>query len=487
MKSEKVKDKKSVRKGLGRIGNTNVMLWRYFSLLMVAIIFVVALISYVVLGNALFSQAKRRIAGIAEEVFVIVEDDALSHYEKEREITDCELTHSVDIFVIDESGTPIIPYRFATPARWDSVVAGVFSNSGEWEEGKSVTYNSRAEGASTLNYVACVTFDGKECRMLIRLSLSSLLQSVRQMQIYVIIISAVAIISTLVLSYFIAVKLSRPLRDMSKTAKKLAAGDYSVEFTSTQYSEIADLSTALNYMKDEIKKSDDFQKELLANVTHDLKTPLTMIKAYASMVQEISGDDPKKREQHLQVIIDESDRLTGLVDDVLSASKINSGISQLNKKVFNLTEFLYGVINKFGYLTETQGYNIMVDVDANLYTYADEEKIGQVLYNLISNAVNYTGEDKTIYISLKFSVEENRIKFAVRDTGKGISEDEINHIWDRYYRSKDSHTRPIKGTGLGLNIVKAILQGHSFNFGVTTKEGYGSTFFVDFPMVESEV
>ena len=462
------------------------MLWRYFSLLTVAIIVVVAVVSYVVLGNAFFSQAKKRVKSIGEDVCTVVEDDGLSHIDKERTINNFELTNSAEIFVIDKSGTPLIPYRFATPDSWDSIIEGVNSNSGEWAEGKSTVYYFKVERITTINYAACVTYNGVQCRVLVRLPVSSLSQSVRQMQLYVIIIALVAILSTLFLSYFVAEKLSRPLRDMSKTAKKLAAGDYSVEFTSTQYSEIADLSTALNYMKDEIKKSDDFQKELLANVSHDLKTPLTMIKAYASMVQEISGDDPEKRDKHLQVIIDESDRLTGLVNDVLSASKINSGISQLNKKVFNLTEFLYGVINKFSYLSETQGYNIMVDVDSNLYTFADEEKIGQVFYNLISNAVNYTGDDKTIYITLKFSAEENRIKFAVRDTGKGISEDELAHIWDRYYRSKDTHTRPIKGTGLGLNIVKAILLNHSFNFGVTSKEGYGSTFYVDLPVVDSE-
>jgi signal transduction histidine kinase len=266
----------------------------------------------------------------------------------------------------------------------------------------------------------------------------------------------------------------------------MAKGDYSVQFTSMEYQEIAQLSDTLNYLKDEIKKSDDFQKELLANVSHDFKTPLTMIKAYASMVKEISGNDPEKRDKHLQVIIDESDRLTGLVNDVLSASKISAGLEQLNKKVFNLTEYLYSIINKFDYLQETQGYKIIVDIDPNLYTLADEEKIGQVIYNLLSNAINYTGEDKKIYISLKDSPQDNRIKFAVRDTGKGISEDELKNIWDRYYRSTDAHLRPVKGTGLGLNIVKVILQSHAFDFGVNSKLDEGSTFYVDFPAVSSK-
>lgn len=457
------------------------MLWRHFSLFTVAIIAVVALVCYGVLGSAFFAQAKRRVQAVGTEISDIINDEKIPDNIKERRINDYALINGVDIFLLDESGIPIVPHGFALPESWQSVTDGVNANCGSWEENKAVVYNSQSGGVTTLNCVSCVTYGSAQCKVLVRYPLYNLSVSVTRMQIYVIIIAVVAILSTFFLSYFVAEWLSRPLRNTAKTAKKLAAGDYSVEFTSAEYSEIAELSTALNYMKDEVKKSGDFQKELLANVSHDLKTPLTMIKAYASMIREISGDDKEKREKHLQVIIDESDRLTGLVNDVLSASKINSGLELLNKKVFNLTEYLYGVINRFGYLTETQGYNIMVDVDADLYTFADEEKIGQVIYNLISNAVNYTGEDKTIYISLKFSAEENRIKYAVRDTGKGISEEELAHIWDRYYRSKDSHTRPIKGTGLGLNIVKAILESHNFTYGVTSKEGYGSTFYVDFP------
>jgi len=205
------------------------------------------------------------------------------------------------------------------------------------------------------------------------------------------------------------------------------------------------------------------------------------------MIREISGDNPQKRDKHLQVIIDEADRLTGLVNDVLNVSKLTSGLNEINCKVFNFTEFLYGIINKFEYLQETQGYKIMVDVDANLYTRADEEKIGQVIYNLLGNAVNYTGEDKTVFISLKSSLDGDRIKLKIRDTGKGIAKEDLPEIWNRYYRSRETHSRPVKGTGLGLNIVKIILQNHSFDFGVESELGNGSTFWVDFPSVPAEI
>ena len=155
----------------------------------------------------------------------------------------------------------------------------------------------------------------------------------------------------------------------------------------------------------------------------------------------------------------------------------------LFRSVFNLTDLVYGIIDKFGYLQESQGYSIMVDIDPNTYTRADEEKINQVLYNLIGNAANYTGADKTVFVSLKVSLDGKRVKFSVRDTGKGIPKEALPEIWNRYYRVKENHNRPVKGTGLGLSIVKAILENHAFDFGVESDVGKGSTFWVDFPAV----
>ena len=260
----------------------------------------------------------------------------------------------------------------------------------------------------------------------------------------------------------------------------MAAGDFSVNFKGEySYAEMDALAETLDYAKEEIGKSDQLQKEVLANVTHDLKTPLTMIKAYASMIQEISGNDPEKRAKHTQVIIDESDRLTSLVNDILNLSKIRSGMDNLKLTTFNLSEFVHTVLERFDYLTETQGYTLTREIEDELYTEADTEKIEQVVYNLVGNAVNYTGEDKKITVGLKRT--EKGLRFSVTDTGKGIPADQIDSIWDKYYRSAETHKRPIKGTGLGLSIVKTILLKHGFDFGAESEVGKGSTFYVYFP------
>lgn len=472
-----MKSERRVKKFAG----INMLLWRYFSLFAVVMITVVALVSYGILGSAFSNRAKERVESIGTEMSGVIENNRSEEIEKV--IVHYRLSDGVNVSLISENDGMIFPSETPLPENWEDLVREMRYNMPQWEHGANVIYSN----SSSVNYVSCVNYGNIRGYLLVRYPLSVMIKSVNTMQMYVILIAIVAIFATSIISYVVSGRLSRPIKDISDTANRLAKGDYSVQFSSAEYEEIAKLSDTLNYVTSEIKKSQDFQKELLANVSHDLKTPLTMIKAYASMVQEISGDDPVKRNKHLQVIIDESDRLTGLVNDILAASKVSSGLSELNKKVFNLTEFVYGIINKFGYLQETQDYNILVDIDPNLYTVADEEKIGQVIYNLVSNAVNYTGEDKTVYISLKDSPANGRIKFSVRDTGKGIKEEELEHIWDRYYRSKDSHSRPVKGTGLGLNIVKLILQAHSFDFGVTSGQGEGSTFFVDFPAVSAEL
>lgn len=305
-------------------------------------------------------------------------------------------------------------------------------------------------------------------------------KTVGNMQLQLVLISLIVIFVALIISGLLSMELTKPISQISRAAKRMATGDYSVDFQAQySYAEMNALAETLNYAKEEISRADELQKEVLANVTHDLKTPLTMIKAYASMIQEISGDNPEKREKHTQVIIDETDRLTALVNDILKMSKIRSGMDTLKTEEFNLSEFIHTVLERFEFLTETQGYTIVRDIDDELYTRADKDKIEQVVYNLIGNAVNYTGDYKKITVSLHRKNE--KIRFSVTDTGKGIPPEECSTIWERYYSSAETHKRPIKGTGLGLSIVKTILVKHGFGFGVDSEVGKGSTFFVDFP------
>ena len=205
-----------------------------------------------------------------------------------------------------------------------------------------------------------------------------------------------------------------------------------------------------------------------------------MIKAYAEMIVEFAGENKEKRDRSANVIIEEADRLSSLVNDMLDLSKIRSGIQALQPETFNVSAYLQEILARFAFLAETQDYRFCSDIDDELYTFADKQKLGQVMYNLIGNAVNYTGDDKTVRVRLK--VESDAIRFEVSDSGRGIPEEELAEIWERYYRSNETHKRPVNGTGLGLSIVKTILEKHAFRFGVNSVVGVGSSFYAFFPL-----
>lgn len=296
----------------------------------------------------------------------------------------------------------------------------------------------------------------------------------------------IVIIFSSILSWIISGRISRPVTNMSDTAKRWAKGEESLVFERCGYSEIDQLADSLNYAKSEISKSGKLQRDLLANVSHDLKTPLTMIKAYAEMIRDISGDVKDKRDKHTNVIIEEADRLTLLVNDILSLSRLQSSVDVLEKTIFNLSELIENVVYKFGELVNNGGYTIKKDIEPDVYIEADEKKIEEVIYNLVGNSINYTGEDKTIKVYLK-KIDKKAV-FEILDSGKGIDSEKINTIWEKYYRVSETHHRAVNGTGLGLSIVKTILELHNLNYGVFSKEEVGSNFYIEFNYLrENEV
>ena len=193
------------------------------------------------------------------------------------------------------------------------------------------------------------------------------------------------------------------------------------------------------------------------------------------MIRDLSGDNPVKREQHLNIIIEETDRLSLLVNDMLDLSKLESGTQKLNYSTFDIAECMQEIVHRYEGISEHMGYHIHFTPDVSCLVRCDESKINRVIGNLINNAINYTSkEDKQIFVTQKNTPEGVRIE--VRDTGDGIEEDKIKLIFDKYYRS-ENHKREVVGTGLGLSIVKAILKMHGYDYGVNSKLGEGSTFW----------
>ncbi len=304
----------------------------------------------------------------------------------------------------------------------------------------------------------------------------------RVLQNQLVLITIMSLIMAFLLSYFFAKKLSKPIVNITNSAKQLAAGNYTVKFEGSNYTEIDELAQVLNHTTTELAKTDTLRRDLMANVSHDLRTPMTIIKSYAEMIRDISGNNPEKRAAHTQVIIDEADRLTKLVNDILDLSKLEAGTAKITCEEFNLSRSVNEIVDRFRVFEQTSGFDFQVSVEEEIFIVADERAFAQVIYNLISNAVNYTGDDKKVFITLE--AVEGKARFQVRDTGNGIPPEEMELVWKRYYRASEMHKRTKIGTGIGLSIAKNIFDNHKAQYGVISKMGEGSTFWFEMPISE---
>lgn len=288
-------------------------------------------------------------------------------------------------------------------------------------------------------------------------------------------LTLLTILLSIVIAMFLSRRIAKPISDMTKKATKLADGNYNLVFENTGINELDELANSLNYLEQEVSKTDTYRRDLMANVSHDLKTPLTMIKAYAEMIKDITINDKEKTIKNLDVIIEETERLNILVNDILELSKLQNNQDNLDIEEFDIVLLIKDILRRYEIIKETENYNLILESPESIIVKADKKRISQVIYNLINNAVNYTGDDLKVVVRL--TEESKDCLVEIIDTGKGIDEEDLQNIWNRYYKQEKNHKRNVIGTGLGLSIVKNILEQHHFDYGVKSIKNYGTTFY----------
>ncbi len=319
--------------------------------------------------------------------------------------------------------------------------------------------------------------NGSQYMVLVESEITPVTSTVETLRFQLVLITIIIVLISIFIAVVTAHYLSKPIRETNEKAKQLAMQNYDITFKGGNYKELCELNDTLTYSAKELSKVDNLRKELIANISHDLRTPLTMITGYSEVMRDLPGENTP---ENVQIIIDEANRLSSLVNDLLDISKLESGAVSMQNTVFNLTECIKSIFNRYTTLIKQDGYNIIFDHTQDVYIYADPLRISQVMYNLINNAINYCGEDKTVIV--KQSVFDQKVRIEVIDHGVGIEESKLEYIWDRYYKVDKEHKRSVIGTGLGLSIVKNILLKYNAEFGVNSKENEGSNFFFILPV-----
>lgn len=340
---------------------------------------------------------------------------------------------------------------------------------------------SQANGNSRLIYGANITSSGDISTLYIIAPLYPDRTTIRILRNMLIYISFIVLSVSFLLAYALSKRLSSPIENLTASAKELSGGNYNVKFDGSAFTETKELAKALNKASYEMEKTDFYQREIIANVSHDLKTPLTMIRSYAEKIIDISGDNKEKRDADLNVIISETERLNRLVTDMLSVSNLQSNNVEMHMETFDLVEAARDVYESFLVLASSEGFDIQFHPCKPAYVVGDRSRLMQVMTNFVSNAVKYSGDNK--FVDIKLSRSSKKVTFHCIDHGMGIPADEISHVWDKYYRTSANHERDIEGTGLGLSIVKGLLNLHNANYGVESEEGKGSDFWFEMETV----
>lgn len=278
------------------------------------------------------------------------------------------------------------------------------------------------------------------------------------------------------LALLISRLVSRPIAAISRTAESLALGRYDLSFPRGGCREIDRLSATLTYAASELSKTEQLRRDLVANVSHDLRTPLTMIAGYAEMMRDIPGEN---NGENAQVIVDEANRLAGLVKDMLDLSRLQAGAARLDLEVLSLTQTVRDIVLRWNKLITPENCRLAFEGEEELFVLADGIKLSQVIYNLAGNAISHTPSGGQVLI--RQLRQDGFVLLQVIDQGPGIPPEEIPRIWERYHTRRQD---PGQVGGLGLAIVKAVLDLHGAQYGVESVVGEGSVFWFRLPLAQ---
>ena len=471
-------------------------LWRYFALLAVVILAILWLLQTVLLQGSYQHMVAQNVKGVASQIISHRNDDTFESW-----LDKTAAGNSLLIFITDGQGQ----VKYATDEH-NGVYTVQMTSSPDtantnpyrqveqsWQKGHS-HYLSLPSGyevfltalqESNDGAVSLTSEDGSSFTygrrtgdevIYISATLAAVGATVHIIRVQLIWVTAISLLLAFGLAWFLAKRFSAPVSKIAEQAQKLVDGTYDSTGTKGFSAELDDLSDALERAAGDITEARTYQKDFLANISHDLRTPLTMIKGYAEMVRDISWRDEKKRESDLGVITREADRLTALVNDIVDFSSLDSGKMELHMQSFSFSAMAQNVVGLFASLCEKEGYTIQADISSDLMCNGDEAQLSRVLYNLIDNALTHAGEDKTILI--RSAVQDGMILTEVEDHGTGIPADVLPLVWDRYFRNAE-RKRNKKGSGLGLAISREIIEKHNGTYGAESADGKGSTFWFE--------
>ena len=339
------------------------------------------------------------------------------------------------------------------------------------------------------SFIDCIGYASDNQTMIIMSSsIESLKESIALSNGFMFYIVSLAVLLALISCFYVSLMITRPIKTLAKLSEQMGNFDFEAKYTGTSKDEIGILGCNMNLMSDSLKKAfdelklaneklqedikkkeeiDNMRKDFIANVSHELKTPISLIQGYAEGLNEGLCEDEESRKYYTEVIIDEANKMNIIVKQLLTLSALESGNQKLDISSFDMSELIAGVIETTGILLTDKNANIKFEAKKILVK-GDEFKVEEVLTNYISNAIHHVKENGKIEI--KLIEKDKKLRISVFNEGKGIPDEDLTGIWEKFYKVDKAHSRSYGGSGIGLSIVKAIVEAHNNSCGVRNLE-----------------
>lgn len=329
--------------------------------------------------------------------------------------------------------------------------------------------------------------DGSQ--ILMQITLDSIQENVKIFNKFVQTVGIVMILLSIIIVYFIAAGFTKPVKELSTVAEKMSHMDFSVKYSGEDNSEIGLLGQSINILSDKLEqniselkaanielqkdieiknRNEEMRREFVSNVSHELKTPLALVQGYAEGLKEGVMDDPESMEYYCDVIIDETNKMNNMVKKLLTLNQIEYGNDPVNIERIQINEFISAILKAYSLKLDKNGIKLEFESDGEFYVWFDLMQLEEVFINMLSNAINHCENEKNINVNIK--KVDKYVKISVFNTGKNIPESDLKRIWEKFYKVDKARTREYGGNGIGLSIVKAILDNFEAPFGVENKE-----------------
>ncbi|MGE0599190.1 MAG: sensor histidine kinase [Dehalococcoidia bacterium] len=291
----------------------------------------------------------------------------------------------------------------------------------------------------------------------------------------------IGVAAALVLGFALSQSVAAPLRNIARAARSVARGNYRQRVPATGPREVRDLAANFNRMTEEVQRSQQTLRDFLANISHELKTPLTSIRGFSEAMLDGTIDDQVGIERSAKIISDESNRVLRLVQELLDLSRIESGQVLMQQEDIDLHELFEHVGEVFALRSEESGVNLDVAINGRAHVRGDFDRLEQVMNNLLDNAFRHTPEGGAVKVACR-DLQPGTLQITVADTGPGIPVNDLPHLFERFYRGDNQNGTSRKGYGLGLAISREIVRAHGGEIWATSETGSGTTFVFTLPI-----